>query len=101
LGKGSTSGLVRELFKYPMNVVNDQLEICVVCIGGERVSPPQKANDHKKHPVRSAAIEEIKREILWKLFVSRWPCLAGGRLDGEPPLRNSRAKLYCVDVVTA
>ena len=98
------SGFVRDLLKHPTNILNDQLEVGEVGevrVGGERLSPPQKAKDDEKHPVRSAAIEEIERKTLRKLCVSGRPCLTGGRLNGKPPLLNRCAELCRIDVVAA
>jgi len=89
------------LLKYPTNVIGDQLEARVVCIGGKRICPPRKAEDYKKYAVGATSIEIIKRETLREWLICWRPCLASCWLDGKPPLEETHAELFCINVVAS
>ena len=52
--------MASDLLQHPTDVVNNQLEVHMVCMGGEHVCPPRKAEDHEKNTIWSTTVEVIK-----------------------------------------
>jgi hypothetical protein len=92
--------MASDLLQHPTDVVNNQLEVHMVRMGGERVCPPRKAEDHEKNTIWSTTVKVIKRKIIREWSISRRPCFAGSRLDGKPPFDDLHAELLRVYVLT-
>ena len=82
-----------------MDIVDNQLEVGIVHTRAECVCPPQKAEYHKKHPVRPTTVEVVEREIPPCRSIGWRPTFAGSRLDGAPPLDDLCAELCSVNAV--
>lgn len=60
----------------------------MACVSSESIRPPCKTKYHEEHSVRPTTLEIIEREVFWEWPVGWRPGLAGGGLDGEPPLND-------------
>ena len=52
------------LLQCPMDIVNNQPKVHVICTGGKCIGPPWKAEYHEEHSIQSTTFKVFKRVVL-------------------------------------